>query len=172
MLARTLLHFLSEKHPAAVSWFETYLGADYVACLGSSSGSIQIEARKEDRVRHLEFDAQALMDALESKESAAQLEAVALAWSVCKFHDLQDETDAMLRDFVKTNTGLSVEPIPFFRNAHGLVLKCDRAYCSGSSKKSKKVVVSEDGDVISIGLRFDNPAVGELLLGRLRRISV
>lgn len=166
MIARTFLHLLRTKHVAAVNWLKSYLGADTVTCLGASGGSVQIEARRGDEVRIVQWSG---TDILTKLEQNASDNAVALAWLVCRLHDLVDETDSMLRDFVKSSTGLTVEPVPFRRIDDRLVLVCARKSCSGTERKSEDVALTVQGNDLAVRLPFSSPGVKELLFGRLRR---
>jgi hypothetical protein len=167
MLARTFSHLLrTKRHPIAIGWLKEYLQAELVACLGVSGGCAQIEARRQDDVKTFLWSG---ADILSKMEQRATETAVALAWVVCRFHDVNDETDSMLRDYVKSMVGLVPEPVPFAVTRHTLVLRCSRKSCSGSAKKSTEVDVATDGDVVLFKLPLTSPSLRELLLGRLRR---
>ncbi len=166
MIARSLLHLLRRKHKAAVYWLTGHLGADSVTCLGASGSGVQLEARRGDDVRTFQWDSADILTALEQNASD---NAVAFAWVVCRLHDLVDETDSMLRDFVKSSTGLAVEPVPFRREGRHLLLICDRKSCNGTERKSEEVVLEVQGNDLAVGLLLSSSGAKELLFGRLRR---
>lgn len=162
------MHLLrDERHPVAYRWLQKGFQADAVECLGMASGCVQLEARSEGcPPRELSLSDEVALKLLSATASA---ETVALAWVVCRFHDLDYETDVMLRDFVKTTVGVQPEPVPALLYQDALVFWCAREKCSGSVKNSDEIeVIEADGDV-RFRLLLTGSGLRELLLGRLRR---
>ena len=169
MITRVFFHLVDTQHPVAVSWLAQHLGAEYVACLGMSGGKVQVEARREGRTGTWLWSGDDLLQKL--SDDVSELSG-ALAWVLCKFYDIVDESDSMLWNFVNTSVGLAIEPVPFMRKDAYLFMTCDRKSCSGTEKKSASVHVKAENDILRVEIPLGNPDLRELLFGRLRRIEL
>jgi len=169
MLARMLFHLVTLRHPVAVRWLQHSTGANIVECLSMSGGAVQVEAKKEDLTRSWCWSDEDLLTRLQPDASAV---ATALVWTLCRFCDVFDETDRMLHDYIKNSIGLTLEPIPFTLIDDGITLLCDRNSCSGTEKPDTNLNLTTTDGVLRVVIPYGDSGLRELLLGRLRRITI
>ena len=170
MIARIFFHLVNRDNPTAVKWLQNRFDTPAVSCLSMSDGAVQVEARKDGKQKSLKWTSDDLLLRLQEDQSAS---VGALAWTLCKFQDILDETNDMLHDYVKSQIGLRLENVLFFVKGDYLMLRCSRQNCSGRQKESTNVQVTQaDDGRICVKIPLINSDLRELLFGRLRRKSL
>ncbi len=168
MLCRALKYLLDSKDPHISDWFFQFAG-DLTGVSVSNEEFHFTVVDASGGVTNTSLSEFNIISKLETDEQVA--EATLAAWSLCKFLDRTDETDTMLREFVKSETDVTLEPVPFTIEKGNLATICEEKFCKGTPKSAENVSLSIDNNRLLVILPSTNTALRQLFFKRLRRIS-
>jgi len=167
MLGRALRYLIDTKDEYIFSWFFIFDGDLTSMTTLDDKFTFSVVCDSHPVVTSWsDFD---IISKLESDTQVAN--ATLAAWSFCRFFDVGDDTDTMLREFVSVETGVTLEPVPFTVEKGNLATICDKKYCKGTPKNSENASLRIDNDRLLVILPSTNKALRQLFFKRLRRIS-
>lgn len=169
MLCRAFKHLVANKDPQIVDWFSQFTGSGLIS-MSTLDDKLTFSATIGQEVNITAWSEFEIISTLETDEDTSK--AVLAAWGLCRFLDRNDETDTMLREFVKSETGVALEPSPFTVVSAGLGTICEGKFCKGKVKSSENVGLDVDTDQLIVILPTTSKALRQLFFKRLRRISV
>jgi len=168
MLHRSLKYLIESKDQYIANWFFWFSG-DLISITTMDEKFIFsiVYDEKTEITSWSDFD---IISELENDTRSITNSTLA-AWSLCRFFDRSFETDDLLRDFVKSETGMTIEHVPFTVEKGNLSTICELNFCKGTQKNSKNASLLIDKDRLLVILPSTNATLRQLFFKRLRRIS-